>query len=278
MKAFIIDPSMCNGCFNCQIACKDEFVGNDWPPYSSAQPEVGQFWMKLTQKVRGTVPKVKVSYIGIPCMHCDNAPCLKAAINGAVYKRPDGIVMFDPVKSAGQKALVAACPYGAVYWNEALNIPQKCTGCAHILDNSGLAGGIQTPRCVDACQTGAIQFGEESDLAPLIGQAQVLNPEYGTQPRVYYLNLPKTFLAGTLADPVADECVEGATVTATDLTNGTVHSTITDDFGDFWLEGLTSNRSYEVNIKAPGYLLRQQVVFVGTDTNMGDIELFAGGT
>ncbi|MBO6010468.1 MAG: 4Fe-4S binding protein [Oscillospiraceae bacterium] len=32
MKAFVIDVSKCNGCHNCQLACKDEFVGNDWPP------------------------------------------------------------------------------------------------------------------------------------------------------------------------------------------------------------------------------------------------------
>ena len=32
MKVFVIDVAICNGCYNCQIACKDEHVGNDWTP------------------------------------------------------------------------------------------------------------------------------------------------------------------------------------------------------------------------------------------------------
>jgi Fe-S-cluster-containing dehydrogenase component len=41
MKAFVIDVSHCNGCYCCQIACKDKHVGNDWTPYAvSLQPVV----------------------------------------------------------------------------------------------------------------------------------------------------------------------------------------------------------------------------------------------
>ncbi len=28
--AFVIDAAKCSGCYNCQIACKDEHVGHDW--------------------------------------------------------------------------------------------------------------------------------------------------------------------------------------------------------------------------------------------------------
>ena len=62
MKAFVMDLAICNGCYCCQIACKDEHVANDWTPYAKPQPDYGQFWMKMEEKVRGTVPKVKVSY------------------------------------------------------------------------------------------------------------------------------------------------------------------------------------------------------------------------
>ncbi len=37
MKALVIDITRCNGCHNCQIACKDEHVGNDWTPYAKPQ-------------------------------------------------------------------------------------------------------------------------------------------------------------------------------------------------------------------------------------------------
>ena len=41
MKAFVIDVGRCNGCYSCQIVCKDEHVGNDWTPYAKPQPDTG---------------------------------------------------------------------------------------------------------------------------------------------------------------------------------------------------------------------------------------------
>ncbi len=55
----------------------------------------------------------------------------------------------------------AACPYGTISFNQALKLAQKCTGCAHLLDRGW---PIKEPRCVDACVTGALKFGEEADL------------------------------------------------------------------------------------------------------------------
>ncbi len=48
-KVMIIDITKCNGCYNCQIACKDEHVGNDWTPIAKPQPDTGQFWMKVEE-------------------------------------------------------------------------------------------------------------------------------------------------------------------------------------------------------------------------------------
>ena len=53
-KAFIVDVARCNGCYCCQIACKDEHVGNDWSPYAKPQPDTGQFWCRLNEYTRGT--------------------------------------------------------------------------------------------------------------------------------------------------------------------------------------------------------------------------------
>ena len=54
-KVMVIDLSICNGCYNCQIACKDEHVGNDWTPIAKPQPDTGQFWTKVHDLVRGKV-------------------------------------------------------------------------------------------------------------------------------------------------------------------------------------------------------------------------------
>ena len=108
---FVIDVARCNGCHNCQIACKDEHVTNDWTPIAKPQPEIGQFWIECTEKVRGTVPKLKVAYRPNLCMHCAEAPCVKACpIEGALYYREDGLVIVDPVKCTGCRLCVDACP------------------------------------------------------------------------------------------------------------------------------------------------------------------------
>jgi Fe-S-cluster-containing dehydrogenase component len=62
-------------------------------------------------------------------------------------------------KCDGCGKCMQACPYDAIYFNEDLKVCQKCTGCAHLLDN-----GFELPRCVEACPTEAMQFGEECDM------------------------------------------------------------------------------------------------------------------
>ena len=37
-KVFVFDAAKCNGCRNCQIACKDEHVDNEWAPWAKPQP------------------------------------------------------------------------------------------------------------------------------------------------------------------------------------------------------------------------------------------------
>jgi Fe-S-cluster-containing dehydrogenase component len=263
MKIFVVDEGKCNGCHNCQIACKDEHCENDWSPYAKPQPNTGQFWIKVDEKTHGQTPKVKVEYISKLCNHCENAQCLTAAKDEAVYRREDGLIIFDPEKSVGQKAIAEACPYGAAYWNEELSIPQKCTGCAHLLD----AGEI--PHCVDLCVTGALRFGEYEDFADELDSAELNMPEYG--PHVYYLNRPKLFISGDVWDPRNDECVQGAQVLLKSE-NGFELSDHTDTFGDFWFRGIDPG-VYKVEINAEGYLPIQQAVQVCESMNLYDFPL-----
>ena len=100
----VIDLALCHDCNNCFLADKDEFVDNDFPPYSAAQPWHGHRWMNIERSERGQYPIVQTAYLPKPCQHCDDAPCLTA--DGAVYKRDDGLVIIDPVKAKGRKEIV----------------------------------------------------------------------------------------------------------------------------------------------------------------------------
>lgn len=265
-KAFVIDVARCSGCYNCQLACKDEHVGNDWEHYAKPQPEIGQFWLKVNEHVCGSIPKVKIHYIPALCNHCKDAPCIAAAKDGAVYRREDGLVIIDPEKAKGQKQLADACPYGAIFYNEELDLCQKCTGCAHLLD-----AGEKLPRCVEACPTDAMKFGEEEDLKDLIEGAVVLHPETGCHPRVYYRNIPGQFIAGTVYDPVEKEVLIGAKCRIT--SGAKVWEVYTDSYGDFWFKDLPVGK-FDLAIEAKGF---QNKYFYDLSTkeciNLGDIPM-----
>ena len=268
----VIDISKCIGCYNCFLACRDEFAGNEYKGYSSAQPMEGQNWIRVIEKERGQYPKVKVSYTPIPCMHCDDAPCIKMARDGAVYKRADGIVIIDPVKAKGQKELISSCPYRVIEWNEQEQLPQKCTLCAHMLDK-----GEKEPRCVETCPTGALIFGDlddpESEVARLIasGKTEMLHGGYDIKEKVRYMGLPGKFIAGTVIYGDRDECAEGVTVGLS--RDGERQEVKTNAFGDFEFEGLADNSAYTIRIAAGGY--KEQTISVRTrkDIYLGEISL-----
>ncbi|MCL5735394.1 MAG: carboxypeptidase regulatory-like domain-containing protein [Actinobacteria bacterium] len=269
MKVLLIDIDKCNGCYNCQIACKDEHVANDWSPIAKPQPDTGQFWHKVTDIVQGSVPKVRVRYMHDTCQQCDEAPCITACRSAAIYKRDDGIVIIDPEKCAGNRSCLDACPYNVIYFNTDLNISQKCTMCAHLLDE-----GWTEPRCVDACPTGALKFGEEEELKDLLASAETLPSDTPAKPRVYYLNLPnKYFIAGAVFDPMADEVLEGVTVSLISLESKRTITLQTDFFGDFWFEKQEPGR-YSLKIEKTGYVAATlEPIEASKDLNVGDIAL-----
>jgi ferredoxin len=162
---------------------------------------------------------------------------------------------------------VDSCPYGTIYFNEDLNIAQKCTGCAHLLDN-----GWTVTRCADVCPTEALRFGEESEFKDLISKAEILNPEYNAKPRVYYLNLPKKFVAGTLYDPKEKEVIIGATCTLTDTTSGEKFTATTDNFGDFWFNDMKESL-FSLKIESNGKAKTIESISTEKDVNLGDIPL-----
>ena len=272
----IIDVEKCENCNNCFLACKDEFCGNDWDGYSASQPAHGHRWMNILRKERGQFPVIDVAYLPSPCMHCDQAPCISSASNGAVHKRPDGIVLIDPRKAVGQQQIVKACPYGAIYWNAEKNLPQKCTMCAHLLDQ-----GWKAPRCVQACPTGALSFVRlEAEQMRQMVETRELETIGGrdnpTRPTVCYKNLhryKKCFIAGSVATKRdgQTECAQGAVVRL--LKDGqALGETGADAFGDFKFDRLAAHSGvYLIEISHHGEKKKELSVELNESLSVGTI-------
>ena len=261
-RYMVIDVGLCHDCNNCFIACKDEFVMNDWPPYSKAQPRHGHRWMNIERKERGQFPRIDCAFLPMPCQHCQDAPCVKENPD-CVNKRADGVVLIDPVKSKGKKSVAESCPYGAIFWNEDEDIPQKCTMCAHLLDN-----GWDMPRCAHSCPTGAMTFytAGKAEMAGIIAAEglEQFRPELGSNPNVLYKNLHK-FTKGFIAGGVLKDgdCAAGITVS---LSGGASAEQTTNFFGDFKFDGLTPGE-YTLAVDGKEAL----TVSVGESLNVGDL-------
>ncbi len=272
----IIDVAECTNCNLCTLATMDEYAGNDWPGYCAPMPKHGHKWINILQKERGQTPMIDVAYVPTMCNHCDDAPCVKAAPNGVVSKRRDGIVIIDPDKARGQRQLVDACPYGHIWWNDELQLPQAWPFDAHLLDR-----GWKQTRGQQSCPTGAMRAikVDDDEMARIAREQdlEVLKPELGTRPRVYYRNLwryTKCFIGGSVAEERQGvvECVEGASVQLV-KDGASLGVTTTDNFGDFKFDRLDENSGgYSIQIFCGG---RSKVLQVDltTSVNLGEIRI-----
>ncbi|HSF94166.1 MAG TPA: 4Fe-4S dicluster domain-containing protein [Thermohalobaculum sp.] len=218
----VMDLRRCIGCSACTVACKAE---ND--------VSLGRFRTVIQRKMVGTFPNVKKINLPLMCNHCEGSekdgipPCVKVCPQypgkratyttpngdtiryrtGGTYKRPDGLILIDVDQCIGCAKCLDGCPYGVRSMNPFVQAgldttkqaADKCNMCVHRLDN-----GLE-PACVNTCQGKARIFGDlndpDSEVSKLVKehnldeQNNVLLPEEGTRPSVYYIdpdNLLKT--------------------------------------------------------------------------------------
>lgn len=177
-----IDLSACVGCAACAVACKLE---NEVPP------GVSRLWIRLEES--GRFPELHMQYRPEQCLQCEAPPCVPVCPTGASHVTSDGLVLVDVEKCIACGACIAACPYGARYFDPR-GFVSKCTFCEHRLGQGRL------PACVETCPTLCRTFGDLDDPHSEVSQAiraaervDVLKPELGTRPKVVYLNAPAGF-------------------------------------------------------------------------------------
>ena len=194
----VIDLFLCVGCNSCTISCRAE----------QGTP-AGISYHKVKKYEVGKYPSARMKFLPMPCMHCQDPPCLKVCPTGATYKRDDGLVIIDSEKCMGCRYCVLACPYDSRQFLKAIDnyyvggtptpyemLKQKdfekgtvvkCDFCADRLTEGRL------PACVETCPAQARHFGDlddpESEVSRLIAGngGTTLREELGTEPSVYYI-------------------------------------------------------------------------------------------
>ena len=98
----VIDLRKCVGCHACTIACIAE---NKLPP--------GVVYRPVLEEEIGTYPNVIRRFTPMPCMQCDNPPCVPVCPVNATYKDENGVVVIDYEQCIGCRYCITACPYAA---------------------------------------------------------------------------------------------------------------------------------------------------------------------
>ena len=198
----VIDMRRCDGCSKCTESCQEAHH----LPKSFEWIKVHKLHNKRGQQY----------FMPRPCMQCENAPCLRVCPVAATFRDREGIVLVDQDRCIGCRMCMAACPYGARYFNDVeppvfanpfagpptpqYPVPQqkgtvgKCMLCVHF------TGAGKLPACVEACTMYALYVGDlVSDVATngleTVRLSKFLNDndafrykeELNTGPRVYYI-------------------------------------------------------------------------------------------
>jgi carbon-monoxide dehydrogenase iron sulfur subunit len=83
------------------------------------------------------------------CRNCEDAPCIPACPEEALFRTSKGIVMVNNKKCVGHGACVQACPYNAIRINPDTGKAIKC---------------IQCGECVERCPVNAIWMTTDDEL------------------------------------------------------------------------------------------------------------------
>ena len=138
---FHFDMTKCIGCKCCVVACNEQ-NGN---PASIN-------WRRVGEIEGGFYPQTLRSYLSMGCNHCVEPTCLSGCPVDAYSKDgATGIVLHSADTCIGCQYCTWNCSYGVPQYNPARGVVGKCDLC-----HSRLGLG-QSPACVSACPTGAIQ-------------------------------------------------------------------------------------------------------------------------
>jgi len=214
--AFGVDATRCIGCNKCVEACKAEnnvpgdahhfrtWVERYVYPNGALDAQTDSHADAANIEASGSESRYRFAnqydpdqveqafFVPKLCNHCEQPSCIQVCPTGATFRTRDGVVLVDREYCIGCQYCIQACPYGARYLNPDLKVADKCTWCYHRITRGML------PACVEVCPVGARIFGDLNDPDSSISlfirnnRVDVLKPETGNRPRVFYAGLDKS--------------------------------------------------------------------------------------
>lgn len=166
-KVELIDVSKCIGCRSCQIACKQ---WNELSAVSSMNSgnyqnppdlQANTWTLVRFQEISDRNEAVKWLFRKDGCMHCTDATCVNLCPAGARFRLESGAIGTDDEKCVGCQSCVVACPFGKPRYSEETHKAYKCKLCNERTQKN------LPPACVKACPTGALMFGEKTEMLKL---------------------------------------------------------------------------------------------------------------
>lgn len=161
MRTVFINPELCIGCRQCELACALE--------HSSSKDEALAFLERPVPRTRIHVepgPLGGSSAFPNRCRHCDPAPCMQVCPTSAISRAPEyGAVVVEPARCIGCAMCAVVCPFDVITFHPLAAGPTattavavKCDACVD-RQQRGL-----TPACVEVCKVSALVFGELNEL------------------------------------------------------------------------------------------------------------------
>ncbi len=122
MRRIYCDIRKCLSCHSCEIACALRHSESD-DVYTAIREEPRPRHLV-------TVNASELGPFPLRCHHCEDAPCIDACKTGATYRDPEsGRVLIDQDKCVGCWMCIMVCPFGAVLPNQETQKALKCDLC-----------------------------------------------------------------------------------------------------------------------------------------------------
>ncbi len=155
------DKDRCVGCYACIVACKLE---HGLPPHPTAPPAAEPQGISLTDVYRygpyREGDRVIQYFVPLSCMHCSDAPCIKACPARALHKDPEtGATLVAKDRCIGCRMCLMVCPYSAPRYNE----QGECELCDMCLQR--FREGKRKTACEAVCIARAIYSGPADEVA-----------------------------------------------------------------------------------------------------------------